>query len=289
MAYVSSTVSAGDTALATQYNNLRLDILQRAGEYILTTGVADVYTLAVDAAIVAYTDGMTVQAQIHAAGTGAGTINVNSIGAKTIQLNRAALRSGDLPINSVVTLRFDSVDDVFHILSQDLRFIKETLLNAKGDLIVASAANVAARFAVGTNFYHLIADSATSSGLRWVLNSNAALRQKNMADASVVTVVAHGLTIAPRMIEFHWIQDQATDGAITQGFGVWINPSTDFAMGGTGTLMEDLNTKSISFFESAGAGQDADVSAVDATNFSLNWTKTGSPVSTLNFIWIARM
>jgi hypothetical protein len=46
--------------------------------------------------------------------------------------------------------------------------IPETLLDAKGDLIVASAADTAARLAVGTNGYVLAADSTESTGVKWV-------------------------------------------------------------------------------------------------------------------------
>lgn len=45
--------------------------------------------------------------------------------------------------------------------------ISETLLDAKGDLVVASAADTAARLAVGTNGYVLTADSAEATGVKW--------------------------------------------------------------------------------------------------------------------------
>lgn len=45
--------------------------------------------------------------------------------------------------------------------------IAEALLDAKGDLIVASAADTAARLAVGTNGFVLTADSAQSTGVKW--------------------------------------------------------------------------------------------------------------------------
>jgi hypothetical protein len=45
--------------------------------------------------------------------------------------------------------------------------IAKTLLDAKGDLIVASAADTAARLAVGTNNHVLTADSAATNGVKW--------------------------------------------------------------------------------------------------------------------------
>ena len=45
--------------------------------------------------------------------------------------------------------------------------IAKTLIDAKGDLIVGSAADTAARLAVGTNDYVLTADSSATNGVKW--------------------------------------------------------------------------------------------------------------------------
>ncbi len=49
--------------------------------------------------------------------------------------------------------------------------IMETLANAKGDLIVATADDTVTRLGVGTNDYVLVADSAEASGVKWAANS----------------------------------------------------------------------------------------------------------------------
>jgi hypothetical protein len=45
--------------------------------------------------------------------------------------------------------------------------IPDTIIDAKGDLIVGTADDTAGRLAVGANDYVLTADSAEATGLRW--------------------------------------------------------------------------------------------------------------------------
>lgn len=53
------------------------------------------------------------------------------------------------------------------VSSDDPNAIQNTIVDAKGDLISASAADVPARLAVGNNGETLVADSSSSTGLRW--------------------------------------------------------------------------------------------------------------------------
>ncbi len=46
--------------------------------------------------------------------------------------------------------------------------IPKSLIDAKGDVVVGSAADTAARLPVGTNGQFLVADSSTSTGLVWM-------------------------------------------------------------------------------------------------------------------------
>jgi hypothetical protein len=53
------------------------------------------------------------------------------------------------------------------VTSDDANAIQNTIVDAKGDLIGATAADTPARLAVGSNFAFLQADSSTATGLLW--------------------------------------------------------------------------------------------------------------------------
>lgn len=64
--------------------------------------------------------------------------------------------------------------------------ILQTLMDAKGDLIVGSAADTAARLAVGSNDTLLVADSAATNGVKWA--ALAASQVPTLSSAKVPTV-----------------------------------------------------------------------------------------------------
>jgi hypothetical protein len=78
--------------------------------------------------------------------------------------------------------------------------IQPTILDAKGDLIVATAADTPARLAVGSNDTVLTADSSTATGLKWAAAAGGKLLQVVNADtnsavtSSSTTYVDTGLT-----------------------------------------------------------------------------------------------
>jgi hypothetical protein len=57
--------------------------------------------------------------------------------------------------------------DFTWVTSDDANAIQNAIVDAKGDLITATAADTPARLAVGSNGDTLVADSATSTGLKW--------------------------------------------------------------------------------------------------------------------------
>lgn len=68
----------------------------------------------------------------------------------------------------------NSNTDLDFVWSADASGIPATIFDAKGDLIAASAADTAARLAIGTNGQVLTADSTASTGMKWATATAAA-------------------------------------------------------------------------------------------------------------------
>lgn len=65
---------------------------------------------------------------------------------------------------------WDTTDNVWYPIGTGVHthdYVASTLIDAKGDLLVGSAADTAARLAVGTNNHVLTADSAATNGVKW--------------------------------------------------------------------------------------------------------------------------
>jgi len=64
---------------------------------------------------------------------------------------------------------FDETNDHVNDTSTDVhsQYVLKSLVDAKGDLLTATADNTPARLAVGTNNFQLVADSSTATGLKW--------------------------------------------------------------------------------------------------------------------------
>jgi hypothetical protein len=82
--------------------------------------------------------------------------------------------------------------DFVWVTSDDANAIQNTIVDAKGDLITATAADTPARLAVGSNGETLVADSSTSTGLRYT----AGTVQANPVLNSAMQVWQRGTSVA---------------------------------------------------------------------------------------------
>jgi hypothetical protein len=92
--------------------------------------------------------------------------------------------------------------DFVWVAQDDSNAIQNTIVDAKGDLIAASAADTPARLAVGNNGETLVADSSTSTGLRYqtpktqnaVYNSGFDVWQRGTSSTANSTAAGNGYT-----------------------------------------------------------------------------------------------
>jgi hypothetical protein len=77
--------------------------------------------------------------------------------------------------------------DFTWVAQDDSNAIQNAIVDAKGDLIAASAADTPARLAVGTNGQVLTADSAEATGIKWAAASSGALTLITTGSFSAVT------------------------------------------------------------------------------------------------------
>lgn len=116
---ITNPVSSDDRSTADDHLRLMKSVIKKslpnAGvpsivNSLAATGPADVYAVTLDPAATAYASGMFIRFIVPAANTGAATLNVNALGAKSIKRAGAALVAGDLPINAVVEVIYDGTN-----------------------------------------------------------------------------------------------------------------------------------------------------------------------------------
>ena len=138
--------------------------------------------------------------------------------------------------------------DFTWVTTDDANAIQNSIVDAKGDIVAASANDTPARLAVGANGETLVADSSTSTGLRYTSNFAGA---KNKIINSDFLVNQRAFTTT------------TTDG--TFGFDRWFSNNVD------GTVTYSAQTFT--------AGDDFPEATVEGTNFA-RLVSTGQTLTT---------
>ncbi|HBC94311.1 MAG TPA: hypothetical protein DCZ10_15790 [Pelotomaculum sp.] len=100
-----------DSLILTSHFNTHLSDYIRQPAYATATGAANTYAVTLNPAPGSYVEGMAVAVKINTNNTGASTLNVNGLGAKTIKKpNGSDVVSGNLKAASVYTMRYNGTN-----------------------------------------------------------------------------------------------------------------------------------------------------------------------------------
>lgn len=117
------------------------NIQNDAFDYVLDTGAANAYVAILAPAVTAYTAGLRISLKIANSNTGASTLNVNSLGVKTItDTLGAAITAGYLTAGMVADLRYDGTN--FQLLNPAVnsgRLLNVQVISASGNATPSSA------------------------------------------------------------------------------------------------------------------------------------------------------
>ena len=215
--------------------------------YAASSGGTDTYAITLAPIPTAYTTGMVVRFKADVANTGAATLNVNSLGAKTIKKNVTDdLDTNDILANQVITVIYD-----------------------------------------GTNFLMMNTPATLTAGITTpITNSHAHKRTKftatRVADtADGAVTYAHGLGAIPNTVRIFYVWGDSDSTLNGTGFGVYDRVAGTQANVNHQSINANnqLHTDKAVYYEDSG-GTESGVVTVDATNVTITWTKAATPAAT---------
>lgn len=254
--------------------------------YAADAGSNDTYAITLSPVPSAYADltGLPISFKANTANTGAATLNVNSLGAKTIKKSHDQdLSDNDIEAGQIVTVVYDGTN--FQMQSQ--------LANATGGLATDSLWNAAGdiAYATGDNAGAVLPAGATGSVLRivsglpaWVaprIKIGTFTRTQDAADGNQAIT---GVGFTPKAVLFFG----GVSGAESRSIGV--DDGTNHYVDVVATTAAHVNDTSYSIktLDNGSWDEKGRITSMDSDGFTIAWTKGGSPVSaTITIFYLA--
>lgn len=264
----AGTTTGGTGALLTATPDLNAKSVQdNKWKYAASTTGNDTYVITLTPAPAAYVVGMVIEFMPDTDNTGGATINVNSLGAKDIYKvsagSAATLENGDIQAGFIYSLAYTGS---YFVLQNPTG---NTMSTANSNTLTAGSTSDA---------------TALHNHNKCVVGNSTIL---SSASSGAVTY-AHGLGKIPRRVDFKAITLQ-TGGSVPGESTGYVDEARNnvclYREGGTSSI--DTSVTADCIYISGGInGWSGVVSAWDATNITITWTKIADGVD-VRFIWIA--
>jgi hypothetical protein len=211
--------------------------------------------------------GITASSPLTGGGT-SGAVTVGIQDALTTQKGAVQLSDSTSTTSSILAATPTAVKSAYDLANGA---VPKSIVDAKGDIIAATAADTVSRLAVGTNGQVLTADSTAGTGLKWATPASgstfvgaSAYRSSNLT-VSTATMTAVGFD--SEQFDTNSIHDNSTNNSrmtIPAGYaGKWLINGSVFWQTGSGG-------RSIALYKNGTAYGIWDVSPVNTGSFSQN-------------------
>ena len=155
--HINNINTAFDTAFDVTTLRLKTENI-----YATSTGSANAYVLTLSPAPTSYVAGMEVRFNANFTNTGAATINVNSLGAKTIKKNATSdLASGDITSGQVITLIYDGTYFQIQGAVQTITYSAPTTLTDGATVTIDHSLNTKFQVTLGGNRTFALSNQTT--------------------------------------------------------------------------------------------------------------------------------
>jgi hypothetical protein len=204
--------------------------------------------------------GVTVSSPLTGGGT-SGTVTVGILSGTTSNLGAVQLSDSTSSTSTTLAATANAVKTTYDLANGA---VAKSIVDAKGDLIAATAADTVSRLAVGANGTVLTADSAEATGLKWAVPGGDLTRITKVTFTSSTAINIDNCFSST--YDFYLIQLKATSSAATTYLGVQMRT------GGTNNTSANYSSSNLyADFASATIGNDQ---AANATTGRMGFFRT---------------